>query len=165
MLPEAPRPLHSGDPLGLEELRRAYDVYHRTPSRDLVDAPRAHVHNVCTDQRFAVALLPHGATNICVRQLQALLGPGQLTPDNLLHMWILWFHYHQPDQRLIWVPHLVWAHTLIAPPTKPQPAPSPRDRRRATPQLSADALNILPYDGLAYWESRTAPERGTTSGQ
>ena len=48
----------------------------------------------------------------------------------------------------------------IAPPTEPGPAPSPGGRTRAAPRLSADTLDIPPYDGLAYWKTRTAPERG-----
>ena len=31
---------------------------------------------------------------------------------------------------------------------------------RTAPQLNVNALNIPLYNGLAYWESRTAPERG-----
>ena len=75
-------------------------------------------------------------------------------------MWMWWFNYHHPDQGRIWVPHLATAHKLIAPPTEPQPAPKPGGRTGAAPQLSSDALNIPPYDGLAYWESRTARQRG-----
>ena len=72
-------------------------------------------------------LLPHGATNILGRQLQALLTPGQRTPDDVIDVWIWWFNYHQPDQKQIWVRNLAWAHTLIALPTEPQPALSPGD--------------------------------------
>ena len=60
----------------------------------------------------------------------------------------------------MWVPHLGWARTLIAPPTEPRPAPSTRGRDWAAPQPRANALNIPPYKGLADWESRTAPDRG-----
>ena len=75
-------------------------------------------------------------------------------------MWISWFNYHQPDRGRICVPHLAWAHTLVAPPKGPQPAPKAQGLMRAAPQLSADSLNIPPYEGLAYSESRTARERG-----
>ena len=160
MPPPPARPPHVGDHLDLEELRRAYDIYHRTPSPNLVDALRMHFQGVRGDRRFAAALLPHGATNICVRQLQALLTLGHRTPDDLIDVWIWWFNYHQPDRGRVWVPHLAWAHTLIAPPTEPRPAPNPGGRTRAAPQLSADALNIPPHGGLAYWESRSARERG-----
>ena len=126
----------------------------------LVDALRGHFQGLHLDRRFTVAPLPHGATNICVRQLQALLNPGERTPDDLVDVWIWWFNLHQPDQARVWVPHLAWAHTLIAPPTEPRPAPSTGGRERAAPQLRANALNIPPYSGLAAWESWTAPERG-----
>ena len=58
------------------------------------------------------------------------------------------------------VSHLGWAHTLIAPPTEPRPAPSTRGRERAAPQPRTNTLNIPPYNGLADWESRTGPDRG-----
>ena len=73
--PLPPLPLHSGDPLRLEELRRAYEVYNGTPSHNLVGALRAHFQDVRTDRPFAAALLPHGATNICVQQLQGAPHP------------------------------------------------------------------------------------------
>ena len=105
-------------------------------------------------------LPPHGATNIRVRQLQALLRPGQRTTDHLFDVWIWCFNHDEPDQGRICVPHLAWAQTLISPPTEPRPAPSLGGWRQSAPQLSADVLNIPPYNGLAYWESRTSPERG-----
>ena len=40
------------------------------------------------------------------------------------------------------------------------PAPHLDRHAHAAPQLNADALNIPAYNGLAYWESRIAPERG-----
>ena len=76
MPPPPPRPPQLGDPLGLEELRRVYDVYHGMPPHDLLGALQGQFQSVHPDRHFAVALLPHGATNICVRQLQALLTPG-----------------------------------------------------------------------------------------
>ena len=74
---------------------------------------------------------------------------------HLIDVCICWFNYHQPDQGRIWVPHPAWAHTVLALPTQPQPAPNPGGQTRAAPQLSANALNIPPYNGLAYWGSRT----------
>ena len=137
-----------------------YNIYNRTPSPNLVDALRVHFQGIRGDWRFPVALLPHGATNICVRQLQALLTLGQQVPDDRVNVWIWWFNYHQPDQGRLWVPHLARAHKLIAPPHEPRPAPNPGGRMRAAPQVNANVLNILPHGGLAYWESRTARERG-----
>ena len=75
-------------------------------------------------------------------------------------MWIWWFNYFQPDRGGVWVPHLASAHTHIAPPSEPQPASNPGGRRRAALQLNANALNIPPHGGLAYWKDRTARERG-----
>ena len=64
----------------------------------------------------------------------------------------------------MWVPHLGWAHTLIAPPTEPRPAPSTGGWEQAAPQPRANTLNVPPHNGLADWESRTAPTGGATSG-
>ena len=90
----------------MEELRRAYDVYHGTPSDDLLGDLRAHCHDVCPYRRFTAALIPHEDTNICVRQPQALLTPGQRTQDDLIDIYIWWFNHQQPDQGRIWVTHL-----------------------------------------------------------
>ena len=73
MPPPPPRPPHVGDHLDLEGLQRAYDIYRRTPSPNLVDALRMHFRGVRGDRPLAAALLQHGATNICVRQLESLL--------------------------------------------------------------------------------------------
>ena len=70
--PPPPRPPHAGDHLDLEELRRVYNIYHRTPSPNLVDALRLHLQGVRGDRRFVTALLPHGASNIPVRHLKSL---------------------------------------------------------------------------------------------
>ena len=80
--------------------------------------------------------------------------------DDLVNAWMWWFHFNQSDQGGAWVPHLGWAHTLVAPPTEPRPAPSTGGRERAAPQPRANALNVPPYNGLADWDSRTAPDRG-----
>ena len=105
--------------------------------------------------------LPHAATtDIFVRQLQALVIPGTQIADNLVDAWIWWFNTNQPDLGGVWVPNLGWAHTLIAPPRDPRPAPSTGGRERAAPQPGANILNIPPYKDLADWESRTARDRG-----
>ena len=102
--------------------------------------------------------LPDAAsTDISVRQLKALVTPGMQIAADLVNSWIWWFNTNHPDQGGVRVPHLGWAHTLIAPPTDPRPAPSTWGRERAAPQPRANALNIPPYNDLAEWESRTAP--------
>ena len=83
----------------------------------------------------------------------------QITND-LVEAWIWWLTAHQPDQEGIWLPHLAWAHTLIAPLTDPRPAPSTVGRKRAAPQPRAETLNIPPYKDVAEWDSRTARDRG-----
>ena len=109
---------------------------------------------------FPVVPLPHAAsTDISVRQLQALISPGMQIADDLIDVWIWWFTFNQPDQGGVWVPHLGWAHTLIARLTEPRAAPSTGGRERAAPQPRANALNVPPYNGLSDWESRTAPYR------
>ena len=60
----------------------------------------------------------------------------------------------------MWVPHLGWVHTLIAPPTNPRPAPSTGGRERAAPPPRPETLRIPPYEGLAACESGTARSRG-----
>ena len=137
-----------------------YGIYHRTPSANLVDALRIHLEGVRGDRGFSAALLPDRATTIHVRYLNALVTLGQQTPDNLVDVWIGRFNCHQQDQGRVWVPHLAWAHTLIATATAPRPAPSPGGRTRAAPHLNADALSMLAHRDLAYWESRMARERG-----
>ena len=89
--------------------------------------------------------LPHAATTeIFVRQVQALVTHGTQITDDLVDAWIWWFNTHQPDQRGIWVPHLGWSHTLIAPQTDPRPAPSIGGRERAAPPPRAETLRIPP---------------------
>ena len=60
----------------------------------------------------------------------------------------------------MWVPHLGWVHTLIAPPTDPRPAPSNGGRKRDAPPPRPETLRIPPHEGLAAWESGTARDRG-----
>ena len=92
---------------------------------------------------FAVVPLPHAAsTDISVRRLEALVIPEMQIADDLVDAWIWWFNTNQPDQGGVWLPHLGWAHTLIAPTTDPRPALSTVGQERAAPQLGANALNI-----------------------
>ena len=108
-----------------------------------------------------VVPLPHAATTeIFMRQLQALVTPGTQIADDLVDAWIWWFDTHQPAQGGVWVPHLGWAHTLIAPPTDPRPASSIGGGEQAAPPPRAETLRIPPYEGLAERESGTARDRG-----
>ena len=110
---------------------------------------------------FTVVPLPHAATtSLFVRQVQALVTPGAQVSDDLIEAWIWWFNTHQPVQRGVWVPHLGWVHTLIAPRTDPRTAPSTGDRERVAPPPRPETLCIPPYEGLAAWESGTARSRG-----
>ena len=88
MPPPTPRPPHSKDPVDLEELQRAYNIYHGITLQALIGALHEHFQGIDPDWRLAVIPLPYGATNICVRQLQALLNSGQRTPNNLINVWI-----------------------------------------------------------------------------
>ena len=149
------------DPFDDAELRAIYHIHATTPSSRLVAALREHLQDVNRSRLFGRVPLPHAATtDIFVRQLQALVAPRTQIADDLVDAWIWWFNANQPDQGGVWVPNLGWAHTLIAPPTDPRPAPSTGGRKRAAPQPSANTLNIPPYKNLAEWESRTARNRG-----
>ena len=120
-----------------------------------------HLRDVDPNRLFAVVPLPHAATTeIFVRQLQVLVTPGAQVSDDLVEAWMRWFNTHQPAQGGVWVPHLGWVHTLIAPPTDPRPAPSTGGRERAAPPPRPETLRIPPYEGLAAWESGTARSRG-----
>ena len=120
-----------------------------------------HLQDVNPNRLFAVVcLLDAAATDTSVWQLQALVTPGMQIADDLVDAWMWWFNTNQPDQGGVWVPHLVWGHTLIAPPTDPRPAPSTGGQHQAAPQSRANALNIPPYKDLAERESRTAPGWG-----
>ena len=120
-----------------------------------------HLRNVDPYRLFAVVPLPHApTTQIFVRQLQALVTPGTQVSDDLIEAWIWWFNTHQPAQGGVWVPHVGWVHTLIAPPTDPRPAPTTGGRERAAPPLRPDNLRIPPHGGLEAWESGTARSRG-----
>ena len=163
MPPPAPRPLQrrNTDPFDNAELRALYGIHATAPSSGLLAALREHLQDVNPNRLFAVVPLPHAATtDIFVRQLQALVTPDTKITDDLVDAWIWRFNIHQPSQGGIWVPHLGWAHTLIAPPTDPRPAPSTEGREQAAPPPRAETLNIPPYKDLAEWESRTARDRG-----
>ena len=124
-------------------------------------ALREHLRDVKPNRHFALVPLPHAATTeIFVRQLQALVTPGAQVSDDLVEAWIWWFNTHQPAQGGVWVPHLGWVHTLIAPPTDPRPAPSTGGWERAAPPLRPETLRIPPHEGLAATESENARDRG-----
>ena len=163
MPPPPPRPpqRRNTGPFDDAELRALYGIHATAPSSELVAALRGHLQDVNPSRFFAVVPLPHAArTETFVRQLQALGTPGTQITDDLVDAWICWFNTHQPDQGGIWVPHLGWAHTLIAPSTDPRPAPRTGGRERAARPPRAETLHIPPYQGLAEWESRTARDRG-----
>ena len=143
------------------ELGALYGINATTPSSELVAALQDHLQDVNPNRLFPVVPLQHAATaEIFVRQLQALVTPRTQISDDLVEAWIWWFNTHQPAQGGVWVPHLGWAHTLIAPPTDPRPAPSTGGRKRAAPLPRPETLRIPPYEDLAAWESRTARDRG-----
>ena len=143
------------------ELRALYGIHASTPSSELMATLREHLRDVDPNRLFAVVPLPHAATTeIFVRQLQALVTPEAQVSDDLVEAWIWWFNTHQPAQGGVWVPHLGWVHTLIAPPTDPRPAPSTGGRERAAAPPRPDNLCIPPHEGLAAWESGTARSRG-----
>ena len=142
------------------DLRALYAIQATTPSSDLVAALREHLPDVNRTRLFTVVPLLHAATTaIFVRQLQALVTPGTHISDDLVEAWIWWFITHQPAQGGVWVPHLSWLHTLIAPATDPRPAPSTGGRERAAPPPRPKSLCIPPCEGLAAWESGTARDR------
>ena len=126
--------LRNTDLFDEEELRAIYDIHGNTPPCGLMAALRAHFQNVNANRLFAVVPLPHAAsTDISVRQLQALVTPVMQIADDLIDAWIWWFNFNQLDQGGLWVPHLGGAHTLIAPPTEPRPAPSTGGWERSAP--------------------------------
>ena len=158
--PQPPQRRNTG-PFDDAELGALYGIHATAPSSELVAALREHLQDVNPSRLFAVVPLPHAATTeVFVRYLQAVTSPGTQIADDLVDAWIWWFNTHQPDQAGIWVPHLGRAHTLIAPPTDPRPAPSTGGRESAAPPPRAETLHIPPYEGLAEWESRTTRDRG-----
>ena len=163
MPPPPPRPpqQRGTGPFDDAELRALYGIHASTPSSELAETLREHLRDVNPNRLFAVVPVPHVATTeIFVRQLQALVTPGAQFSHDLVEAWIWWFNTHQPAQGGVWVPHLGWVHTLIAPLTDPRPAPSTGGRERAAPPLRPETLRIPPYEGLAVWESGTARSRG-----
>ena len=159
----APRPPQQRGtaPFDGAELGALYSIHATTPSSELVAALWECIRDVNRNRLFAVVPLPHTATTeIFVWQLQALVTPGAQVSDDLVEAWIWWFSTHQPAQGGVWVPHLGWVHTLIAPPTDPRPAPSAVGRERAAPPPRPEILRIPPHEGLAAWQSGTARDRG-----
>ena len=105
--------------------------------------------------------LPHAAsTDISVLQLRALVIPGMQIADDLVEAWIWCFNFNEPDHGGVWVSHPSPVHTLIAQQMEPRPGPSTGCLEPAAPQPRSHALNIPMCNGLADWESRTAPDRG-----
>ena len=163
MPPPPPRPpqQRGTDPFDEAELRALHNIHASTPSSELVATLREHLRNVDPNRLFAVVFLPHApTTKILVRQLQALVSPRTQVSDDLSETWIWWFNTHQPAQGGVWVPHLGWVHTLIAPPTDPRPAPTNGGGERSAPPPRPDNLRIPPHEGLEAWESGTARSRG-----
>ena len=144
-----------------EELKAIYDFHANTPPCVLDAALRRHPPYVNPNRLFAVVALRQAAsTNISVRHFQVLVTSEMQIADDLVDALIWCFNFNQPDQEGVWAPHLGWAHTLIAPPKEPRPAPTTGGRESAAPQARANALNIPPNNGLGDWETRTAPDRG-----
>ena len=158
--PRAPQQGGTG-PFDDAELRALYGIHASTPSSELTANLREHLCDVDPNRLFAVFPLPHAATTrIFVQQLQALVTPGAQVSDILVEAWIWLFNTHQPAQGGVWVPHLGWVHTLIAPPTDPRPAPSTGCWERVASPPRPETLRIPPYEGLAAWEGWTARSRG-----
>ena len=140
--PRLPQQRGAG-PFDDAELRALYGIHASTPSSELVATLWGHLRDVDPNRLFAVVPLPHASTTeIFVRQLQALVTPGAQVTDDLVEVWIWWFNTQQPAQGGVWVPHLGWVHTLIAPPMDPRPAPSTGARERAAPPPRPDNLGI-----------------------
>ena len=152
MPPPPPRPQQrrNTDLFDDAELRAVYGIHATTPSSGLVAALQGHLQDINQKWLFAPIALPEAATtDIVVRQLQTIVAPRTQIADDLVDAWIWWFNAKEPNQGGVWVPHLGWAHTLIAPPTNPRPAPSTGGWERAAPQPGANTLNILTYKNLA----------------
>ena len=163
MPPPPPRPpqQRGAGPFDDAELRALYGINASTPLSQLVATLREPLRDVDPNRVFAVVPLPHAATTeIFVRQLQALVTPGAQVSDDLVEARIWWFNTHQLAQGGVWVPHLGWVHTLIAPPTEARPAPSTGGRELAAPPPRPDNLRIPPHEGLAALERQTARSRG-----
>ena len=144
LAPLPPQRKNTG-PFDNAELKALYGIHATAPSSKLVAALLEHLQDVKSSRLTAVGPLPQAATTeMFVRQLQALVTPGTQITDDLVDAWIWWFDTHQPDQGDIWVPHLGWAHTLIAPPTDPRPAPSTGGREPAAPPPRAKTVHIPP---------------------
>ena len=87
MPPPAPRPpqQRDTDPLDREGLGAIYDIHANTPPCELVATLWRHHQDINPNRLFAVVPLLHAAaTNISVRQLQGLVGPGMKIADDLV---------------------------------------------------------------------------------
>ena len=139
MDPPFPRPpqRRSTGPFDDAALRALYGMHATRPSSELVAAHRENLANVDRNRLSAVVPLAHAATTeILLRHLQALVTAGTQILGDLVEAWIWWFTTHQPAQGGVWVPNLGWAHTPIALPTDPRPAPSTGARKK--PPLRRD---------------------------
>ena len=87
--PPPPRPpqQRGTGPFDDTELRALYSIQASTPSSKLVAALQEHLRHVNPSRLFAVVPLPHAATTeMFVRQLQALFGPGAQVSDDLVEV-------------------------------------------------------------------------------
>ena len=162
--PPRPPQRQSTGPFDDAELRALHGIHATTPSSELVAALWEHLRDVNPNRLFAVVPLPHAATTeIFVRQLQALSTPGTQILDDLVEAWIWWINTHQLAQGGVWVPHLGWAHTLIAPPTDPRPAPSTGGRERAATPPRPETLRIHCTKAWRHWKAGQPATGGVTS--
>ena len=158
--PQPPQQRGTG-PFDDAELRALYGIRASKPSNELLATLREHLSGVDPNRLFAVVPLPHAATTEnFLRQLQVPVTPGARVSDDVVEAWIWWFNTRQPAQGGVLVPHLGWAHMLIAPPMDPRPAPGTGSRERAAPPPRPETLRIPPYEGLAAWESGIVRSRG-----
>ena len=156
MPPPPPRPpqQRGTGPFDDAELRALYGIDASTPSSELVATLCEHLRDVDPNRVFAVFPLPHAGSS------RRSSPPGPRSPTTLLKRGSGGSTPTKQAQGGVWIPHLGWVHTLIAPPTDPRPAPSTGGRERAAPPPRPETLRIPPYEGLATWESGTARSRG-----
>ena len=165
MPPPPPRPpqQRGAGPFEDAELRALYGIHASTPSSKLMANLRGHLRDVDLNTLLAVVPLAHAATTEAfVRQLKALVNPGAQVSDDLVEAWIWWFNTRQPAQGGVWVPHLGWVHTLIAPPTDPRLTPSTGGRERAAPPPRSYNLRIPPHKGQGNGKAVPPVTGGTT---
>ena len=114
------------DPFDDAELRALYGIHATAPSSGFVAALRGNLQDVNLNRLFAVIPLRHAATpDIFVRQLQALVTPGEKITDDLVDACIWWFNTQQPGQGGIWVPHMGWHTRSWRHRWTPGPQPAP----------------------------------------